>query len=81
MATTSITTHKPTAEAIKQAILHGQYEAAKGVNNIQLAVYFAIGKYISLTPERASGERAHWMPLVRYCVGNYLGLKDSLFQA
>lgn len=35
-------------EAIKAAILQGQYEAAKGVNRIQLAVYFAIGKFISV---------------------------------
>lgn len=34
-------------EAIKTAILQGQYDAAKGVNRIQLAVYFAVGKYIS----------------------------------
>lgn len=34
-------------EAIKTAILQGQYEANKGVNRIQLAVYFAIGKYLS----------------------------------
>ena len=32
---------------IKEAILQGQYEAAKGVNRIQLAVYYAIGKYVS----------------------------------
>ena len=32
---------------IKTAILQGQYEAAKGVTRIQLAVYFGIGKYIS----------------------------------
>ena len=32
---------------IKAAILQGQYEACKGVNRIQLAVYFGIGKYIS----------------------------------
>ena len=32
---------------IKDAILQGQYEATKGVNRIQLAVYFSIGKYIS----------------------------------
>lgn len=47
METTSITTYKPAAEVIKQAILQGQYEAAKGVNRILLAVYFGIGKYIS----------------------------------
>ncbi|MBR5716507.1 MAG: DUF1016 family protein [Bacteroidales bacterium] len=34
-------------EAIKEAILQGQYEAAQGVTRIQLAVYFGIGKYIS----------------------------------
>ncbi len=34
-------------ETIKTAILQGQYEANKGVNRIQLAVYFAIGKYLS----------------------------------
>lgn len=32
---------------IKEAILQGQYEACKGVNRIQLTVYFGIGKYIS----------------------------------
>lgn len=34
-------------EVIKTAILQGQYEATKGINRIQLAVYFAVGKYIS----------------------------------
>lgn len=34
-------------ETIKTAILQGQYEANKDVNRIQLAVYFAIGKYLS----------------------------------
>lgn len=33
---------------IKAAILQGQYEACKGVNRIQLAVYFGIGKYIPI---------------------------------
>ena len=32
---------------IKETILQGQYEACKGINRIQLAVYFGIGKYIS----------------------------------
>ena len=32
---------------IKTAILQGQYAAAKDTNRIQLATYFAIGKYIS----------------------------------
>lgn len=39
--------YAPAVNAIKSAILQGQYEAAKGVTRIQLAVYFAIGKYIS----------------------------------
>lgn len=35
-------------KTIKTAILQGQYSAAKASNRIQLATYFAIGKYISL---------------------------------
>ena len=34
-------------EAIKTAIMQGQYEALKNVNRVQLAVYYAIGKYLS----------------------------------
>ncbi|MBR6980505.1 MAG: DUF1016 family protein [Prevotella sp.] len=48
MERNALITYKPAAETIKAAILQGQYEAAKGVNRIQLAVYFGIGKYISL---------------------------------
>ena len=36
------------AEAIKAAILQSQYEAAKGVNRVQLALYYGIGKFLSL---------------------------------
>ncbi len=36
-----------TVAVIKEAILQGQYEAAKGVSNILLALYFGIGKYVS----------------------------------
>ena len=39
-------------EAIKTAILQGQYEANKDVNRIQLAVYFGIGKYLSKNSDR-----------------------------
>ena len=39
-------------EAIKTAILQGQYEAVKDVNRVQLAVYFAIGKYLSKNTKR-----------------------------
>jgi len=38
----------PTAvKSIKDAIFSSQYNAAKGVNGIQLSLYFCIGKYIS----------------------------------
>ena len=47
-----LTTYKPAADTIKLDILQGQYEAAKGVNRIQLAVYFSIGKYISLNTRK-----------------------------
>ena len=43
----SLILYKPAAETIKDAILQGQYEAAKGTNRIQLAVYYGIGKYVS----------------------------------
>ncbi len=39
-------------EAIKTAILQGQYEALKDVNRVQLAVYFAVGKYLSKNTKR-----------------------------
>ncbi|MBQ7443102.1 MAG: DUF1016 family protein [Bacteroidaceae bacterium] len=52
MEETSLTAYKSAAATIKTAILQGQYEAAKGVNRIQLTVYFAIGKYISLNTRR-----------------------------
>lgn len=52
MEENKLTTYKPAAETIKLAILQGQYEAAQGVNRIQLAVYFSIGKYISLNSRK-----------------------------
>lgn len=52
MADNLNTKYKSAVEAIKTAILQGQYEAAKGVNRIQLAVYFGIGKYISLNTRK-----------------------------
>lgn len=39
--------YRDAVEAIKTAILQGQYEAAKNINRVQLAVYFSIGKYLS----------------------------------
>ena len=52
MADNFNTKYTSAEEAIKTAILQGQYEAAKGVNRIQLAVYFGIGKYISLNTRK-----------------------------
>lgn len=43
----SLIQYNNAVNAIKTAILQGQYEAAKGVNRIQLTLYFAIGKYLS----------------------------------
>lgn len=39
-------------DAIKTAILQGQYEAVKDVNRVQLAVYYAIGKYLYKNTKR-----------------------------
>lgn len=47
MEENAIVLYRPVAEIIKSAILQGQYESAKGVNRIQLAVYFGIGKFVS----------------------------------
>ena len=47
MEENAIMLYRPAAEIIKTAILQGQYEAAKSVNRIQLAVYFGIGKFVS----------------------------------
>ncbi|MGP1461117.1 MAG: PDDEXK nuclease domain-containing protein [Bacteroides sp.] len=44
--------YETAAETIKNAILQGQYEAAKGVNRIQLATYFSVGKYVSANTRR-----------------------------
>lgn len=43
----SLIQYNDAVNAIKTAILQGQYEAAKGVSRIQLALYYAIGKYLS----------------------------------
>ena len=55
-------TYNKAVETIKTAILQGQYEAAKGVNRIQLAVYFAIGNTSRSTPARANGVLGLWKP-------------------
>lgn len=42
------------AETIKTAILQGQYEALKGENRIQLAVYFGVGRYVSMNSRKGT---------------------------
>ncbi|RHJ88905.1 PDDEXK nuclease domain-containing protein [Parabacteroides bouchesdurhonensis] len=42
------------AEVIKTAILQGQYEALKDENRVQLAVYFGVGKYVSLNSRKGT---------------------------
>ena len=54
-----LTAYGEAVKAIKTAILQGQYEAAKGVNRIQLAVYFGVGRYLSKnTRKRTWGQGA-----------------------
>lgn len=48
----SIISLSQAVEVIKTAILQGQYEAAKDVNRVQLAVYFSIGRYLSKNTRR-----------------------------
>ena len=38
--------------AIKTAILQGQYEAAEDVNRVQLALYYAVGRYLSMNTRK-----------------------------
>lgn len=47
MSNQSLIPLKDAVEAIKTAIMQGQYEALKDINRVQLAVYYAIGKYLS----------------------------------
>lgn len=54
MGEKSLSQYQYAVDAIKTAILQGQYEASKGVNRIQLAVYFGIGKYISLNSRQGA---------------------------
>ena len=66
MEENAIVLYRPAAEIIKTAILQGQYEAAKGVNRIQLAVYFGI------TLAREFGALEPWSLSARYYEKNFL---------
>ncbi len=46
------TTYNQAADVIKTAILQGQYEALKDENRVQLAVYFGVGKYVSINSRK-----------------------------
>ena len=54
MEESSLLKYRSAADAIKLAILQGQYEAVKGVNRVQLSVNFGIGKYISLNSRKGT---------------------------
>lgn len=47
-----IVNYDEAVNVIKLAILRSQYDAAKTVNEKQLELYFAIGKYISLNSRK-----------------------------
>ena len=47
-------------KTIKQAILESQYRAAKLVNREQLALYYSIGKFVSLKIKMLSTRRNSW---------------------
>lgn len=53
------TQYNHAAEVIKTAILQGQYEALKGENRIQLAVYSASENTFLKIQEKESGEQMH----------------------
>lgn len=49
-----ISQYKDAVEAIKTAILQSQYEALKSINRIQLALYFGVGKYLSIKTRKGA---------------------------
>ena len=58
-------------KTIKTAILQGQYAAAKGTNRIQLATYFAIGKYISQNSRHGFWGKGADKEYVEYIIQDY----------
>lgn len=59
--------------AIKEAVLQGQYKAVKEVNRVQLAVYFAIGKYLSANTVREFGALVPSSPSATNYAVNFRG--------
>ena len=68
----AIVLYRPAAEIIKTAILQGQYEAAKGVNRIQLAFFSSLASLCLRTLAREFGVLGHWRLSARYYEKNFL---------
>jgi hypothetical protein len=73
----SLIQYNNAVNAIKTAILQGQYEAAKDVNRIQLALYFAIGKYLSQHTRKGVWGEGALAAIANNFVRNYLVFEDS----
>lgn len=46
--------YQEAVKQIKQAILSSQYQAAKGVNAVQLSLYYGIGRYVSVNSRQGT---------------------------
>lgn len=71
------------AETIKTAILQGQYEALKGENRIQLAVYYSVGKYVSQNSRKGkwgTGALASISNHLRKILPGLRGFSDGKFK-
>ena len=73
----SLIQYNDAVNAIKTAILQGQYEAAKGVNRIQLALYYAIGKYFHNILAKEYGARERWQLSANSFARIYQVFEDS----
>ena len=62
--------YEEAVQTIKTAILQSQYDAARGVNEKQLMLYYGIGKYISSNTEMDIGEEGQLMRLACGLIGN-----------
>lgn len=72
MEENAIVLYRPAAEIIKTAILQGQYEAAKGVNRIQLVSISALASLCLRTLAREFGDPEPWSLSARYYEKNFL---------
>ena len=65
-------TYAEAVKAIKDAILESRYRAARLVNKEVLALYYAIGGYISVQSRAADGVAMLLVPSQNCCNRNYL---------